>query len=79
MNKLNLQNRVDFLGWSSSPQDFICQSRCVVMSSSSEGSPISLLQALSLDVPIVSYNSSSSIALLFDNPIMNRYLIPKMT
>ncbi|WP_409250427.1 glycosyltransferase [Acinetobacter baumannii] len=77
VNKLNLQNRVDFLGWSSSPQDFICQSRCVVMSSSSEGSPISLLQALSLDVPIVSYNSSSSIALLFDNPIMNRYLIPK--
>lgn len=77
VNKLNLQNRVDFLGWSNSPQDFIRQSRCVVMSSSSEGSPISLLQALSLDVPIVSYNSSSSIELLFNNPIMNRYLIPK--
>ncbi|MGQ0441109.1 hypothetical protein ACT4UT_33535, partial [Bacillus sp. B-TM1] len=29
VNKLNLQNRVDFLGWSSSPQDFICQSRFV--------------------------------------------------
>lgn len=77
VNKLNIQDRVDFLGWSNSPQDFICQSQCVVMSSSSEGSPISLLQALSLDVPIVSYNSSSSIALLFDNPTMNRYLVPK--
>jgi glycosyltransferase involved in cell wall biosynthesis len=77
VKELNLEQKIEFLGWSNDPEQFIKKSKCVVLCSSSEGSPVSLLEALSLNTPIVSYDSSSSIKLLFNNVIMQPYLVPK--
>ncbi len=77
VNRLGIRDRVDFLGWSNHPNEIIKQANAVCLCSSSEGSPISLLEALANNIPIISYDSSSSISLLFDNEVMRSYLIPK--
>lgn len=58
---LGILNRVDFLGWIEEPYKVMLQSRCLVLSSLYEGSPVTLAEAISLDIPVVSYNSSLGI------------------
>ena len=59
--ELNISDRVDFLGWVDEPHTLMLQSKCLIMSSLYEGSPVTLAEAIFLGLPIFSYNSSSGI------------------
>ena len=59
--ELGITDRVSFLGWVDNPQELMLQSKCLVMSSLYEGSPVTLAEAIALNIPIVSYNSSLGI------------------
>jgi len=59
--ELGITDRVNFLGWVDDPRELMLQSKCLVMSSLYEGSPVTLAEAIALDIPIVSYNSSLGI------------------
>lgn len=59
--ELGISDRVDFLGWVDNPHQFMLKSKCLVLCSLYEGSPVTLAEAIVLDVPIVSYNSSLGI------------------
>lgn len=54
--ELKLENRVDFLGWQNQPNQFIQQSRSLILSSRTEGSPLIIPEALILGTPVVAYN-----------------------
>lgn len=53
VNLLNLQNRVFFVGATSDPYVFYAVSRFFVLTSSTEGSPVSIMEAMSLGVPAI--------------------------
>ena len=59
--ELGVSDQVDFLGWINDPRELMLQSKCLVMSSLYEGSPVTLAEAIALNIPIVSYDSSSGI------------------
>jgi glycosyltransferase involved in cell wall biosynthesis len=48
-----LQNRVFFVGATSDPYVFYAVSRFFVLTSSTEGSPVSIMEAMSLGVPAI--------------------------
>jgi glycosyltransferase involved in cell wall biosynthesis len=52
--RLNLTNRVHFMGWKSNPYPYIKHACLLVSASKYEGMPMMLLEALALKVPIVS-------------------------
>ena len=59
--ELGISDRVNFLGWVDNPHQFMLQSKCLVMCSVYEGSPVTLAESIALGIPIFSYNSSSGI------------------
>jgi glycosyltransferase involved in cell wall biosynthesis len=75
--ELNISDRVDFLGWVDEPHTLMLQSKCLIMSSLYEGSPVTLAEAIALGVPIISYNSSAGIADLFTLDTAKFGLVPK--
>jgi len=54
INKLNLQNNVYLLGMQENPFKFLKHSNCFVFSSLWEGLPNTVIEALSLNLPIIS-------------------------
>lgn len=58
---LNVDGRIDFLGWQENPYPFIQQSKVLVLSSKMEGFGLVVSEALVLDVNVVSYNVSSGV------------------
>ncbi|WP_111885803.1 glycosyltransferase [Acinetobacter sp. CFCC 11171] len=74
---LGILNRVDFLGWIEEPYKVMLQSRCLVLSSLYEGSPVTLAEAISLDIPVVSYNSSLGIQDLLNQQNFSFMLVEK--
>lgn len=75
--ELNISDRIDFLGWIDNPHQLMLQSKCLVMCSLYEGSPVTLAEAIALGVPIISYNSSAGIADLFTLDTAKFGLVPK--
>ena len=75
--ELNISDRIDFLGWIDNPHQLMLQSKCLVMCSLYEGSPVTLAEAIALGVPIISYNSSAGIADLFTIDTAKFGLVPK--
>lgn len=75
--KLNIADRVDFLGWVDEPHQLILQSKCLVMCSLYEGSPVTLAEAISIGIPIISYDSSAGIVDLFTSDTAKLGLVPK--
>ena len=65
--ELGVSDQVDFLGWINDPRELMLQSKCLIMSSLYEGSPVTLAEAIALGVPIISYQSSLGIIDLFSN------------
>lgn len=53
--ELGVEDRVDFLGWQENVSPFIVQSKCLVLSSKTEGSPLVILESLVLGTPVVAY------------------------
>jgi len=76
--ELGISDRVDFLGWMDDPRKLMLQSKCLVMSSLYEGSPVTLAEAIALGVPIVSYRSSLGIIdLLSKDSYQTKALVEK--
>ena len=75
--ELGIADRVNFLGWVDDPRKLMLQSKCLVMSSLYEGSPVTLAEAIALGVPIVSYKSSYGIEDLFSDEIKSINLVEK--
>jgi len=60
--QLNIENRVEFIGWAENPYPYIQQSKLLILSSASEGYGLVISEALYLDVPVVAYNVSEAIS-----------------
>jgi len=63
---LGIDGNVEFLGYKSNPYGILKSSRVMVMTSFSEGTPMSALEALALGVPIVSTPTDGLAELIFD-------------
>ncbi|NNC51084.1 MAG: glycosyltransferase [Flaviramulus sp.] len=59
INKLNLSNLVKLIPFTNNPYNLISNAKALVLSSKVEGFPMVLLEALSLNTPVVSYNCKS--------------------
>ncbi|MHA3056498.1 glycosyltransferase [Acinetobacter sp. ANC 5584] len=57
----NVEHRILFLGWKKNPEYYIKKSKILILTSESEGFPLVVSESIILDVPVVSYNSSSGI------------------
>jgi glycosyltransferase involved in cell wall biosynthesis len=57
----SLEHRILFLGWKENPEYYIKKSKILILTSESEGFPLVISESIILDVPVVSYNSSSGI------------------
>ncbi|WP_180147240.1 glycosyltransferase [Acinetobacter sp. YH12052] len=75
--ELGIADRVDFLGWVDDPRELMLQSKCLVMSSLYEGSPVTLAEAIALGIPVISYDSSAGITDLFTLDTAKFGLVPK--
>jgi len=53
---LNLQNNIEFLGYIKGVEKFLKVSNVFVFASSREGLPVSLMEAMAMEKPIVAYN-----------------------
>lgn len=60
--QLNIENRVEFMGWVNNPYSYIQQSQLLISSSISEGYGLVISEALYLDIPVVAYNVSDAIS-----------------
>lgn len=74
-DELQISDRVDFLGWQKNPSEFIIKSQCLVLSSNIEGSPLIIAEALTLGVPVVSYQINSGIEQQLNHSQLKRGLV----
>ncbi|MGH9051617.1 MAG: glycosyltransferase [Acidimicrobiia bacterium] len=58
-SELGVQHLADFLGFRDNPLSFVARSRAFVLSSVNEGMPLSLLEAMACNVPIISTDCPS--------------------
>ncbi|WP_171543097.1 glycosyltransferase [Acinetobacter terrae] len=76
--KLNIIERIDFLGWINDPYPLIAQASCLVMSSNYESFGLVIAESLCLDIPVVAYNCSQGVAdILSLQTDMQSYLVEK--
>lgn len=73
--ELNIQQRIDFLGWQDNPAQFIQQAKTLVVSSSHEGSCLVIAEALHLDVPVVAYNINHGILHQLDHENLRQGIV----
>lgn len=75
---LNIDSRIDFLGWQKDPRPFIASSKCLVISSYYESFGLVLAESLMLGTPVVAYNCSLGVQdILSLQPDMANYLVTK--
>lgn len=54
--KLNIQNRIDFIGWVDNSLDYIKQSKLLILPSLTEGYPLVIGESLINNTPVIAYN-----------------------
>jgi glycosyltransferase involved in cell wall biosynthesis len=74
--RLELTERIDFLGWQNHPNQFIQQSHSLILSSRTEGFGLTIAEALILNVPVVAYNCSEGVAYQFSSGELSQGLVP---
>ncbi|MCD9493508.1 glycosyltransferase [Photobacterium carnosum] len=60
--ELNIDKNVTFWGFRENPYPFIKNSNCFVLASEMEGMPNSLLQAMSLNIPVIATDSPGAVS-----------------
>lgn len=73
--KLNITNRVDFLGWKSDVANYIKQSSLLILTSIKEGCPLIIAESLLLDTPVVTYECSEGISYQLSSGELSRGLV----
>lgn len=73
--ELNVVDRVEFLGWQKKPEQFICKSRMLLLTSRTEGLPLVVSEALLLNVPVVAFNCSSGVEYQLNSELLRRGLV----
>lgn len=63
--KLNIENRVDFLGWVNPPYSLIQQSKALILTSHYEAYGLVLAESLCLNIPVIAYNCSQGVEDIF--------------
>ena len=63
-SELKLEENVDFLGFQSNPMKMLSDSRCLILPSRWEGTPMCALEAMALGVPVVSTPTDGLVDLL---------------
>ena len=71
-NTLNINNRVNFLGFVSNITDYLSQAYCTVLTSKHEGFPMVLVESLQLGTPVISFDCNSGPSEIIEN---NGFLI----
>ena len=64
--ELGLEKNVDFLGFQSNPMKMLSDSRCMILTSRWEGTPMCALEAMALGVPVISTPTDGLVDLLED-------------
>lgn len=72
--ELNLQNQVEFMGYVKGVEKFLKISHAFVFASSREGLPVSLMEAMVMEKPVVAYNIRGVRDLVEDG--VNGFLVP---
>lgn len=75
VQQLKLTERIKFLGWVSNPHEHIGCSKSLILTSYYESYGLVLAEALGINTPVISYNSSVGISDIFSCPKMEKYLI----
>lgn len=77
VKSLGYDNKIEFLGWIDNPLQLMQQSKSLIMSSFYEGCPITIIEAISLNIPVVSYDSSSGVSECFTDHFKPMCLVEK--
>ncbi len=67
-DELEINNRVDFIGWVDNPEEYIKQSKLLISCSKTEGYGLVISEALILGVPVVAYGVSDGVIFQLDSP-----------
>jgi len=73
--ELNLQGKVDFIGFSTEVDKWLSKAKLFVMSSQTEGYPNALIEAMAHDLPCISFDCIAGPAEIINNNV-NGFLIP---
>lgn len=74
-NSLNLNEKIHFMGFQENPYPYIKNAKLLVSSSSSEGLSRVIVEALSLNTPVVATLSSNGIHEIMQNEL-SKYVVP---
>lgn len=73
---LNIQDRVDFVGWQEDVQSYIQKSALLLMSSLAEGYGLVISESLALNTPVVAFNCSDGVNFQLNSGQLSRGLVP---
>ncbi|MDM1486790.1 glycosyltransferase [Acinetobacter towneri] len=74
--ELNVEKRIDFLGWQDKPAIFIKQSKILIMSSKQEGFGLVIAEAILLETPVIAFNCSEGVNYQLNTPTLSKGLVP---
>lgn len=73
--ELKVIDRIDFVGWVNNVQDYICQSKILILSSKEESFGLVISEALCLGTPVVAFNCSDGVSFQLHSESLRRGLV----
>ena len=76
VTQLNIEHRIDFLGWQQNPAHFINCSKSLLLTSRTEGCPLIVSESILIGVPVIAYNCSEGVSWQLASGELFRGLVP---